>query len=549
MNNAVNGKNNMSQSRNQNRSVAGRTVNPVNAAPTSKRPAVQKTPVNKAPSRPQAGHPAQSGRVHQTQAQRPVQRQIQRPTQNQGQRPVPQRVQRPVQKTAQKNVQKPVRKKATKKAAPKTEMNPMLIKLLGISAAILVAVMAVAGIISFLNGQYELLNSEITIEAGSSKPELNMYFKEEPAIPALVSSNLVFEEVNTDLPQTVKFNINMYGKNFPCQLVIKDSIAPTGEGVPQKIFSCEDLPDAMTCIANVNDVTDCTASWKDVPDMNLGGNFIVQAVLSDAAGNETIVGVPFEVTKDGTAPTITGAYDLQTYIGDTVTYRQRVTVTDDYDENPNLDIDTSAVNLKKAGKYDVVYRATDFSGNVSAVTVKIKVSEKPKGYIEPDVVYAEAKKILDEITEPGMTEEEIALQIIWWCRYNIKFILRTRSYSWTEAAHNAFTNRTGNCYSTASAVKALLDVAGIDNMMIERHPYQTATHFWNYVKINGQWYHCDATWRQGYDSYFFMYTTKELLNFWQGGWNGFQFKQSAFPESATESVQKRIDYKNHKIKS
>ena len=148
-----------------------------------------------------------------------------------------------------------------------------------------------------------------------------------------------------------------------------------------------------------------------------------------------------------------------------------------------------------------------------------------------------------------MTDEEVALQIVWWCRYNIRFILRTYSSSWTEAAHNAFNKRTGNCYSTAMCVKAMLDVAGIDNMVIERHPYQTATHFWNYVKLNGQWYHCDATWRQGYDSYFFMYTTKELLNFWQGGWNGFQFKQSAFPESATESVQKRIDYKNHKIKS
>ena len=84
-------------------------------------------------------------------------------------------------------------------------------------------------------------------------------------------------------------------------------------------------------------------------------------------------------------------------------------------------------------------------------------------------------------------------------------------------------------------------------MIIERYPYQTATHFWNYVYLNGQWYHCDSTWRQGYDIYFFMYTTKELLNFWQGGWNGFQFKQKAYPESATESVQKKIDYKNHKI--
>jgi len=124
----------------------------------------------------------------------------------------------------------------------------------------------------------------------------------------------------------------------------------------------------------------------------------------------------------------------------------------------------------------------------------------------------------------------------------------TNSDSWTEAAYNAFINRTGNCYSTVYAVKVLLDVAGIENMIIERWPYETATHFWNYVKLNGQWYHCDATWREGYDSYFFMYTTKELQNFWQGGWNGFQYRVDDYPESATESVQSRIDYRNHTIK-
>jgi hypothetical protein len=46
-----------------------------------------------------------------------------------------------------------------------------------------------------------------------------------------------------------------------------------------------------------------------------------------------------------------------------------------------------------------------------------------------------------------------------------------------------------------------------------------------------------------------MYTTKELLSFWHDGWNGFEFDRKKYPESATVSVQKKIDYKNHKIKS
>lgn len=550
--------------RNPNNSVQGRPVNAGNVP--------KKVPANT--NRPQASRQAQRP------VQKPVQRPVQRPVQGQGQRPVQRPVQgqpqrqmqkpvskgnaKPVQRTPQKPVQKapqkPVQKTAASKAQKpsakpvpkKTESNakpfnfmPLLI--IGISALLIFLVYY--GVSSFLKEQFSLVKQEITIEAGTQKPDLNSYLNGEPAFPSLVSCNLNFDEVNGDLPQTVRFNINMYGRNFPCTLTIKDTIAPVGQGVPQKIFASQELPDPMTCLTDVYDVTDLTAAWTNVPDYSSGGRYNAYVSLKDAVGNETYIVVPLDVTKDSTPPVIKGYQDLQVYIGDSISYRKNLIITDDYDENPELDIDTSKVDLKKPGKYEVVYTARDFSGNESSVKVKLKVENKPKGYIEPDQVYAEAKKILAEITEPGMTEEEVALQIVWWCRYNIRFILRTTSRSWTEAAYNAYTKRMGNCYSTVYAVKVLLDVAGIDNMIIERHPYQTATHYWNYVKLNGQWYHCDATWRQGYDSYFFMYTTKELLNFWQGGWNGFQFKQSAFPESATESVQKRIDYKNHKIKS
>ena len=503
-------------------------------------------------------------------AQRPVQNQVQRkaspavrsqgqkPVQKTAQRPSADKSQRPVQRTPQKQVHRPVQKPAQRPVqkqlprpenrTPRTDAKKInFIPLLIAAAVILLGVLGYFGISNFLDREYALVSQEMTIEAGTKKPELGMYLKGEPALPKFVSCNLNFDEVNINLPQTIRFTITMYGKNFPCILTITDTVAPTGEGVPQSIFACQELPDALSCVTNIQDVTDVTAEWYDVPDMTRGGRYNTYVLLTDSVGNQTYVGVPFDVTLDSTPPVIKGYQDLQVYVGDSVAYKKNIIVTDDYDSNPVLDVDVSKVDLNTPGKYDVTYTARDFSGNESSVSVKLKVSKKPKSYVEPDVVYAEARKILEEITEPGMTEEEVALQIVWWCRYNIRFNLRTQNSSWTEAAYNAYKTRVGNCYSTVYAVKVLLDVAGIENMIIERYPYQTATHYWNYVKLNGQWYHCDSTWRQGYDSYFFMYTTKELMNFWQGGWNGFQFKQKAYPESATESVQKKIDYKNHKI--
>lgn len=526
MNNQNGGTNRHPEARQNARQVQRRPVNsgsaPVNHPSGQRRPPVQN-----------AGRPA---------PQRPVQRQ-----QNVQHKP------QPAKAAPSKNARPNALVNAKRTPPKKVQQKPVkaskgLIGLLVGAAVILVLVVLAAVVINFYQKETALLKNEVTIEAGTVRPDINMYFDGELTFPDLMKCNLNFDEVNINLPQTVNFNINIYGLNYPCKLYIVDTIPPTGEGVAQEMFAGQELPDALSCITNINDVTDVSAYWKDVPDLSYGGNFFLNAFLVDAAGNETPVTVPFKVTKDSTPPEIKGALDLEVYIGDSVTYLSTLIVTDDYDPEPVVTVDNSAVNVEEEGVYEVIYTATDFSGNSTSVSVDLTVKEKPEGYIEPEEVYELAREILDEITEPGMSEEEIALQIVWWCRYNIKFILKTNSDSWTEAAYNAFINRTGNCYSTVYAVKVLLDVAGIENMIIERWPYETATHFWNYVKLNGQWYHCDATWREGYDSYFFMYTTKELQNFWQGGWNGFQYRVDDYPESATESVQSRIDYRNHTIK-
>ena len=128
-----------------------------------------------------------------------------------------------------------------------------------VSVVILLLLLVGIRIVLFYNDETALLIDEVTLEAGTVKPDISMYFTEEPAFPQLVSSNLNFDEVNTNLPQTVRFNINMYGRNFPCRLIIQDTVAPEGEAVPQKIFSCEEIPDAADCLTGIGDVTGVTA--------------------------------------------------------------------------------------------------------------------------------------------------------------------------------------------------------------------------------------------------------------------------------------------------
>lgn len=80
---------------------------------------------------------------------------------------------------------------------------------------------------------------------------------------------------------------------------------------------------------------------------------------------------------DTEPPVIEGEDQHVVYIGDTVSFRKCVTVTDNKDENVKLEVDSSSVNLNKEGSYTVIYKATDSSGNTAVKEVEFIVEEKP----------------------------------------------------------------------------------------------------------------------------------------------------------------------------
>ena len=94
------------------------------------------------------------------------------------------------------------------------------------------------------------------------------------------------------------------------------------------------------------------------------------------------------------------------------------------------------------------------------------------------------------------------------------------------AAYRGFTRHNGDCYVYYACMRMLLDVAGIPNMAIHRKANKGTIHYWNLVKLKGQWYHCDATRYSHRLNGWFMCTDKQINDKYHQ-FNGYDYPERA----------------------
>jgi transglutaminase-like putative cysteine protease len=348
--------------------------------------------------------------------------------------------------------------------------------------------------------------------------------------------------IDTTQPGEYPVTVRVGKKEYDTTLQVEDTVAPTANAVEGVITNLGELPQPDTLVTDVTDATNVEISYKKEPKVNKEGQTSAVVLLTDAGNNKSTVDVTITVISDTEPPVIEGAKDLEIYVGDTVAYKQGVSVTDDQDENPTLEIDNSAVSLDSAGSYPVIYTATDQAGNQSTVQVTLTVKEKPEGYIEPDVVYALADEVLAEITDDSMSDMQKAFAIYNWTRTHISYTGTSDKSSWTLGAYQGFTQKKGDCYNYFAVAKALLDCAGIENTDIVKSDTSHSSHYWSLINLGDGWYHFDATPRKGEGDNFFMVTDEELNAYSVAHDNSHIFDSSLYPERATQSVQDKVNY-------
>ena len=408
----------------------------------------------------------------------------------------------------------------------------------------LVIIIVIAVVISKADKPNPLVE-KYTLEAGSGM-EAADFLRDKDGQKASFVTDL--DELNLKVPGEHEIKISVDGKTYTTTLLIQDTVAPTAQPV-NTVTKPKVLPKAEELVKNIVDATAVTVTYQREPDVSKNGDAVAVVLLTDAAGNSATVEVPVKVFVDTTAPVITGAQNREIFIGDSIAYKEGITVTDDHTSNPVLMVDNTAVKPQTPGIYPVIYTARDAAGNETSVTVYFTLRERPSNYVEPEVAYQYARDVLNNKIKvtPEMSKAEVAAAIYNWVKRNIGWYDHSnKENGWPAGAVDGFEQRRGDCFTYYSVTKALLDVAGIPNLdVVKVVTPQTSqsSHYWNLVDVGDGWYHMDCTPRaNNYTDSFFLYTDEEMLAYSRKHKNCFNFDLEAYPPRATESVQQYLKF-------
>ncbi len=290
------------------------------------------------------------------------------------------------------------------------------------------------------------------------------------------------------LPGTYDAELTGEYGSLAVSLVFSDTSSPVLRLQDVTVYTGTEVT-AEDFVVSCTDNTSAGYAFVTVPDCRTAHTETVGVRAFDSFGNETVETATLTVKKDDIPPEIFGTKTITALVGETISYRKGVYATDNADGDVYVSVDASAVDISTEGTYSVVYRATDNAGNTASVTVSVEI-----GDINQAMVDRLADQVLADIVSDGMTDRDKCRAIYAWVQSNITYSTAT-SYlmgQYVEGAYSGFTTFAGNCYIHFAVSKVMFDRLGIENIMVQRdnpeHP-----HYWNLVKIEGNWYHFDAT--------------------------------------------------------
>lgn len=170
------------------------------------------------------------------------------------------------------------------------------------------------------------IKKNVTLEAGS---EINIkdFLKKENADAKFVTD---VSQINTGNIGSHEIVVKVGKKEYTSKLTIEDTKAPTAKANDVTVNKDGQI-EANQFVTDIKDATKVDVSFKDKPDVSKDGESEVIIVLTDEGKNQKEVKAKLTVVSDSEPPVIEGVKDITAYIGETVSYKKDVTVTDNMD--------------------------------------------------------------------------------------------------------------------------------------------------------------------------------------------------------------------------
>lgn len=281
-------------------------------------------------------------------------------------------------------------------------------------------------------------------------------------------------------------------------LIGLDITPPTAATVDRTVYyGKEVVPEEF--VTDIQDENPVTVRFKEPPPTEVGTH-TVRLVLEDTFQNTTELTATLTILQDTTPPEIQAPLVQYATKGGAFAYKKELTVTDNSEAEVDVQVDSSAVDLNREGSYPVHYTATDKSGNVSKLSVTVIVRED----VDDSKVKPLAQQVIDSIIQDGMTAREKCRAIYTWVRKHVSYVDHGDKINVISGAYQGLTTGRGDCYTFYAVAEYLLNLAGVENVGVQRVPGTRYTHYWHIVKVEDGWYYFDTTpHKQGGDTCLF----------------------------------------------
>ncbi len=368
------------------------------------------------------------------------------------------------------------------------------------------------------------IKSFVQVEVGSMVEEILEDYAEQSSYEISFVTDIT--QLDTSKPATHEIQLNVDGRILTSYIEVVDTTPPKANIVDMVTWK-DEVVEAKDFVKDIEDVSEVSIVYKETPVFNVLGDQKVSILLKDRYGNATELEAMLTVMEDKEPPVFTGVQNKTVYVGEAVSYKKGVSVSDNRDKDLSFQVDSSKVNLNKEGVYKVYYSTVDSSGNqaedTSTITVEVfsVTDEKLNELIDP---------IINRIIDDSMTKREQAYEIYKYIKGHVAYTGDSDKSDTKAEAFRGIKNAVGDCFTYYAVAEVMLTRVGIDNMRVTRVGGKTQ-HFWNLIDCGDGWYHFDSCPNKDKMETFMMTDAEVEAYTEQRGNNYYNFDKSLHPST------------------